>query len=227
MSISDLIQVLWSKPGVSEFASAALGGSMTMLAQWIALRHDRKKEDGRFRDRQKALAWTVFFKIHHVFESLTHIKNEVEDAKRVALKTNVELWQVYQAPAHDAREVNWESDELIILIEFKHLKIMQDYQSSVLWLSNLVQSTKAYREMRVDFLSTTPATVNGTTGTIEADKVELAKLMPKIAHLRSLSTSIASVVQSQQPDVRALLEEYVAVMKPIAGTAPKMELPPV
>ena len=224
MCLVGLISDLWSKPGVSEFASAALGGLMTILAQWVALRHDRKKEDGRIRDKQRALAWAIFFKIHHVFEALTHIKNDIESDEIKANANGVELWQIYQSPVHDVNLVNWETEELMIFIDAKQLSLMQKYQSSISWLSNLVQSTKMYRELRVDFLSSTPAKVEGTTGTIEVKNEEAVRIMPRIAHLRSLSDSILNVVKSQQPDVRALLEGYVAIMKPIAGSAPVMEL---
>ena len=98
MSLSDLIAILWSKPGASEFASAALGGSMTILAQWVALKHDRSKEEARVSEARRALAWSVFFKIHYIFEVITHIRNDVERDAAKAEASGLELWQCTNHP---------------------------------------------------------------------------------------------------------------------------------
>ena len=132
---------------------------------------------------------------------------------------------MYQSPVHDARVISWETEELLVFIDAKQLELMQSYQQSIDWLSNLVQSTKIYREMRVEFLSRVPATVEGDQGIVEVDGAELRIIMPRIAQLRSLSESVLTVAKSQQPDVRKLIEGYVSIMKPIAGTAPVMDFP--
>ena len=48
--------------------------------------------------------------------------------------------------------------------------------------------------------------------------------MPRIAFLQSLCDSLESVVNAQRPDLRQLLLDYVAAMKPMIGSSPKLEL---
>ncbi|NCU10930.1 MAG: hypothetical protein GXC70_02000 [Sphingomonadaceae bacterium] len=225
MSLLTALSAVWSTPGLSEFASAALGGSITMLAQYLAIRHDRIKERKLVEDRKKALTWAIFFKIKEIFEALTHIRNDIIEAEKRASQSGLELWQVYQVPLGEFPRQAWEVDELMILIDNKHFDLMQNYQMATLWLSNVVDSTNLYRQMRTEFLLSTPARVDGTHGAIEMSQEEAQVIMPKIAHLRSLSASIADVIKTQQPEVRNLLESYVRAMRSMAGSAPQLELP--
>ena len=152
---------IWSIPGVSEFLSALLGGAVTMTAQFIALRHDREKEASRQTNEQKAQAWAIFFKISQAFEALDATAKELTQHRATANQQNLELWQTLQFPPHDWNTATWEIGELVFLIDNKRFDLMQRYQEAICWLTNLVQSVKLYREMRMDFLTKTPSNVRG------------------------------------------------------------------
>jgi len=213
----------WDTPGVSEFLSALLGGGMAIGAQLLVLHHDRKKEDARRRDEQKGTAWAIYFKISLMFEQFGWALQHLEEAQDRAAANDVELWQVYQPPAHDLQTVKLETSELVLLIDHKHLNIMERYRLATVWMANLVQTLQKFSQMRFDFLNSQPADVKGQWGTMSADQKTIGEMLPKIAFLQSLCGSIEDVVQDQAPRLRKLLVDYVEVMKPMAGHKPKVE----
>lgn len=225
-AVGNLMTTAWGTPGVSEFLSVLLGGSITLGAQRWALRHDREKEAARRRDEQKGLAWSIYFKISEVNETLTRNLDDLRKARAIATASGRELWQVIQTPPHDPSVVQWRTEELVLLIDHKQFDLMERYRLATLWLSNIVQSTRTLREMRVEFLNNTPSDVQGTTGAIMMDESNRRTLMPRIAHLRMLSESMESVVQSQQPQVLQLLKDYAAAMKQMIGMAPLLDFDP-
>lgn len=221
----DLVRVvrdLWLTPGVSEFLAAVFGGSVTLGAQFIAMRHDRKKEAERLSHEKKAQAWAIFFKISEVHEALSAAAADLKEARRVASARKNDLWQALQFPPHDWNSNGWEIGELVFLLDKKQFGLMQRYQQATVWLSNLIQSTKYYRELRVEFLRNTPSDVQGTQGSIAVGPENRAALMPTIAHLRSLADSLEKVVLAQQPDARQLLIDYAAAMKGMIGVQPNL-----
>jgi hypothetical protein len=211
---------------VSEFAAALLGaivgGAMTLLAQQLAIRHDREKETIKRSQGQAATAWSIYFKTSEVFEVLTHLSRDIAQARKVASQTRRELWQIFQCAPHDPPIVAWNTEELVFLIEQRQFDLMERYREATAWLSNMAQSMRTYREMRLSFLMETPSNVTGTTGAVIVDDKNRGELMPRIAHLRSLSESMAEVVAIQQPKVRKLLEDYGRAMKTMIGRSPDL-----
>lgn len=216
----------WKTAGVSEFLAAGLGGWMTMLAQRLALKHDREKEDARRADVQKARAWAIFFKIHHVMEATTALHNHTKEARERADAMGGDLWQALQFPANDWERVTQDYGELLLLVEHRKLDIMQRYQESMVWISSLIQSVKMYRDMRVEFLSSSPSDMSGSQGTLTVNNENHQHLMPKIAHLKSLSESIEGVLRVRQPEMQLLITDYIAAMKSMVGQSPELELAP-
>ena len=214
---------IWLTPGVSEFLAALLGGGITIGAQYVALKHDRKKETERIGEERKAFAWAIYFKISEVNEALSATAKELREAREKASVAEVELWQVLQFPPHDWRATSWDIGELVLLIDHKKFELMQRYQESVLWLSNFIQSAKFYRELRIDFLRQTPSDVQGDRGSIKVGPDNRSIVMPTIAHLRSVANSLETVILSQQPDVRQLMKDYAIAMKEMIGSQPNLE----
>lgn len=103
---------------------------MTLWAQRLALAHDREKEEARRADEQKARAWSMFFKIHHVLEATTALADSIDQARRRANERGEALWQTLQFPSHDWEKVDHNNEELLLLIEHKQLDIMQRYQEA-------------------------------------------------------------------------------------------------
>lgn len=218
------LQNLWLIDGISEFASALLGGGFAIAAQQLALRHDRKKEAQRISEEKKARGWAVFFKIHEINEVFSNALIDIEEAKKISGAEKLELWQILQFPPHDMRELQWDIDELVLLIDAKLFDVMQRYQEAVLWLSNFIQSSQYYREMRVEFLRGRSSSVSGDRGSmLISNKEEYDAVMPTIVHLRSLANSLAQVIGSQQPDVRQLFTDYTEAMGNLIGHRPKIE----
>lgn len=213
-------------PGASEFAAAVLGalvgGGMTLLAQQLAIFHDREKETARRSERQAAVAWSIYFKISEVFEVLTHLARDIAQARAIAQQTRRELWQIFQCPPHDPPIVTWTTEELVLLIEERQFDLMERYRQATGWLSNMVQSMRIYREIRLEFLMHMPSDVEGTEGSFVLDASNKREVLPRIAHLRSLSESMESVVIEQQPDTQKLLKDYVAAMKSVIGRTPEL-----
>lgn len=223
--IGNVLQSAWLADGVSEFASALLGGAFAVGVQQMAVRHDRRKDDKKAADDKKAQAWAIFFKISTIHEALTAALGDIERDSKSAEAAKAELWQFLQFPPHDWREVQWEIAELLVLIDHKMLGLMQRYQEATLWLSNFIQSAKLYREMRVEFLRGRPSAVRGDIGTMRVTKAEHDAIMPTIVHLRSLAVSLSAVIPAQQRDVRDLLIEYAGTMKELVGERPNLEFP--
>lgn len=217
------VQSVWLTPGVSEFASALLGGAFAIGAQQLAIQQDRKRDSTAKIEENKARAWAIYFKISNAFEALNWALGDIEKAQAKADAKNSELWNFLQFPPHDLAQVQWEIEELIFLIDFKKLYFLERYRAVLLWMSNLTQSCALYREMRVEFLRAHPATVEGDGGVMEFTQSELKAVMPTIVHLRSLSNSIATTVSSQQPDAKKLLTDYAEAMKGLIGHRPKLE----
>lgn len=197
---------------------------MAMLAQRWALKHDREKEKTRLLNERKAFAWSIFFKTLHVFEAMTALKEHIESARSRADAISSNLWQTLQFPPHDWDAVSYENGELLFLIEHRELRTMQEYQQATRWLSSLVQSVRLYRDMRVELLSTVPSEMTGTEGSMIVDSSNRAAIMPRIAHLESLSDSLEAVVRVQHPQVKRLLTDYADTMKRIIGQSPELDL---
>lgn len=217
------LQSAWAADGVSEFLSALLGGAFAIIAQLLAFRHDRKKDDKRIADEAKARAWSIYFKISQAHEAIGATARELAEARKSADDQKIELWQILQFPPHEWSVVSWEIGELVLLIDHKHFDLMQRYQEATWWLSNAVQSTRLYRELRMEFLRGIPSDVRGDRGTVELGPEELRAVMPTIAHLRSLSLSLETVITGQHPDVRKLMKDYADAMKGLCGHRPKLE----
>lgn len=215
---------LWRAPGASEFLAACVGGSMTLVAQRWALKHDREKEEARRKDEGKAQAWAIFFKTQHVLEATTALKHNIGEARERANQMGEDLWQALQFPAHDWDRVTHDNQELLFLIEHKQLDIMQRYQQSIVWMSSLIQSVRMYRDMRVEFLSSSPSDMSGTQGSLAINSANRRQIMPKIAHLKMLSESIEAVVLDQQPQVEQLINDYIAAMQTMVGQSPQLEI---
>lgn len=217
---------LWSTPGISEFVAAILGaivgGGMTLLAQQWALKHDREKENARRNQQREGIVWSIYFKISEVHELLTSLAREIAQARAVAKQTKRELWQIFQCPPHDSPIVAWNTEELVLLIQERQFGLMEEYRQATSWLSNMVQSMRTYREMRLDFLMQMPSNVEGTTGSFVLDETNKLEALPRIAHLRSLSESMETVVLAQQPDAQKLLVAYAAAMKSMIGRSPNL-----
>lgn len=225
MRIIEILLAVWSTPGLSEFAAALLGGSITIVAQYVALRHDSKRQQAQHDEARKANAWAVFFKISESDEALAATASVLRSARTMAHAQAVELWQVLQFPPHDWNPVRWEINELVFLVDQKQFGLMQRYQESIMWLSNLVQSTKYYRELRVEFLRSVPAHVEGDHGQIEVGPENHSILMPTIAHLRTLAESLENVVLAQAQAARTLRLDFAAAMEQMIGHKPKLEFP--
>jgi hypothetical protein len=213
---------VWEAPGISEFLSAVLGGAVTLAAQFIALRSDRKKEAVRAKDQQKALAWAIYFKISEANEALSATVMELREARQKADEHKVQLWQILQFPPHDWNVIRWDITELVFLMDYDQFDLMQRYQEATMWLSNLVQSVRFYRELRVEFLRSTPSDVNGDVGSFYVDQSNAAAIMPTIVHLDSVSTSLEKVITKQQPEVRQLVKDFVDAMDTMIGKRPNL-----
>lgn len=229
--VTSFLKATWETPGVSEFLSALLGGAMTMAAQGFALRHDRKKEDARRRDDQKGTAWAIYFKISLTFEQFTWVWQELQTARELANRTKRSLWQVFQAPPHDLELIKWETSELVFLVDKKQFDLMERYRLATVWMSNLVQSLSMVGEMRLEFLSSVPSDMKGLEpgrlsqeGSFVVDETNSRELMPRISFLQSMTDSLEEVVNAQRPDLRQLLLDYVAAMKPMIGHSPTLDL---
>ena len=212
---------IWSTSGVSEFLSVLLGGGVTLLAQFLALRHDREKEAIRHTNEQKAQAWAIYFKISEAHEALTATAAELCQHRQMAVSRNVDLWQVLQFPPHEWNNLTWEISELVFLVDKGSFGLMQRYQEVMWWLSNLIQSIRLYRIMRTEFLTKTPSDVIGDIGSLTMTEENRNQIMPTIAHLKSLSESLEAVVMKQAPDSRALLKDYIIEMQKMVGSSPK------
>lgn len=224
MDVAAFFKATWGTPGFSEFLSAALGGALAIAAQWFALRHDRKKEDAKRRNEQKGTAWAIYFKISKAFEQFTWVWKELEDARELANQSERQLWQVFQAPPHDLELLSLETPELVFLLDHKQFHLMENYRLVTVWNANLTQSLRKFGEMRVDFLSSVPSEMNGQNGSFFVDDTNRHDLMPRISFLQSLCDSLESVVNAQRPELRQLLLDYVAAMKPMIGSSPQLEL---
>jgi hypothetical protein len=207
--LAALIQI-WGTPGVSEFLSALLGGSVTLVAQFLALRHDREKEAHQQANEQKA-------------QALTATAKELSRHRKTADLKNLQLWQILQFSPHDWNTVTWDINELVLLIDNKHFDLMQRYQEVIWWLSNLVQSVQFYREMRIEFLTKTPSEVQGDRGSIAVTRENSDAIMPTIAHLKSMSESLEAVILKQAPEARKLLKDYADTMKTMIGMKPNIQ----
>jgi hypothetical protein len=223
-NIAAFLKSTWGTPGVSEFLSAGLGGLMTMAAQWVALVHDRNKEETRRRDEQKGTAWAIYFKISRGFEQFTWVWQELKEARQLANESGRELWQVFGPPPHDLQPISLETSELVFLIDHKQFDLMENYRLVSVWTANLTQSLQKFGEMRLDFLSSIPSDMKGQQGTFFIDESNRRELLPRISFLQSVCDSLESVVNKQRPDLRKLLLDYVAAMKPMIGSSPKLEL---
>jgi hypothetical protein len=210
-------------PGVSEFLSALLGGGVTMAAQFLALRHDREKEAKRQTNKKKAQAWSIYFKISQAHEALTATAAKLREHRANASEHGWELWQSLQFPPHDWNTVTWDIGELVLLIDNKRFELMQRYQEAMWWLSNLTQSVRYYREMRFEFVTKMPSSVDGDGGSFEVTPENHTSIMPTIVHLKSLSESMEAVILKQAPDARKLLIDYVAAMEEMVGTKPSIQ----
>lgn len=218
------IGAAWSTAGVSEFLAALVGGGMTLLAQRWALSHDRQKEDARRCNEQRAFGWSIFFKTLDAFEALTALAKHVEEAADRAASSRGYLWQTLQFPPHDWDVVICDRGELFFLIQNRQFELMQRYQQVVRGLSNVIQSARLYREMRVEFLTSTPSDMRGVQGAIEINDSNRAALLPRIAHLATLSESLAKVILSLQAESQQLLLDYASVMKELVGQRPELDL---
>jgi hypothetical protein len=224
LHLAALLQATWGTPGVSEFLSAALGGLMTMLAQWIGLRHDREKEDAKRRDEQKGTAWAIYFKISQAFEQFTWVWQELKEARQLANESGRQLWQVFGPPPHDLRPITLETTELVFLIDHKQFDLMENYRLVTVWTANLTQSLQKFGEMRLEFLSSIPSDMKGQQGSFYVDDSNRHEIMPRISFLQSLSDSLEAVVNAQRPDLRKLLIDYAAAMKVMIGSSPNLEI---
>ena len=221
---TDCVAAAWVTPGVSEFLAALIGGGMTMLAQSLALKHDREKEKVRQIADDLATAWGIFFKLSAANNVITATNSELRKARELANQRGTDLWQTLQPPAHDWDRVICEPTELVFLLKKSQFDILHRYQLATVWMSNLVQSTRTYREMRLEFLMSTPSAMRGTSGSLQVDDTNRNVVMPKIAHLKSLSESMETVVAAQYPQVRQLLLDYSAGMKAMVGVSPQIEI---
>jgi hypothetical protein len=219
----DTILKIWTTNGVAEFLSALLGGGVTMGAQYLALQNDREKEAERRADEQRGLGWAIYFKISQAHEALTDTANALRQARQTADARGDELWQVFQFPPHDWDTVEWQTGELVLLIEHREFDLMQRYQEIVWWVSNLVQGARLYRSMRLEFFTSQPADVAGDQGTMTVEHEKMRMMMPTIAHLRSLANSLEETILAQQPDARKLLRDYAVAMQKIVGGRPEIQ----
>lgn len=217
------IAAFWRIDGISEFAAALIGGGFALTAQQMAITSDRKRSEVRLKDEAKARAWAIFFKINEVFETLNGGAKEIAAAKTRAQAEQLDLWQTLQFPPHDSRELNWETEELVLLIDHGQLELMAEYQRATVWMANYIQSAQLYREMRLEFLMSMPSKIEGQSGVMELTDKELAAAMPKIAHLRTLADSLDEVITAQANDMRKVLKKYSVTMKEMIGTAPELE----
>jgi hypothetical protein len=224
MNVWAILKATWGTPGVSEFLSAALGGAMAMAAQWIALRHDRKKEEAKRSDEQKGTAWAIYFKISQAFEQFTWVWQEMREARELANQSARQLWQVFQAPPHDLKPISLETSELVFLIDHKRFDLMENYRLVTVWTTNLAQSLQKFGEMRLEFLSCIPSEMKGQQGSFFVDETNRREIMPRISFLQSLCDSLEEVVNAQRPDLRKLLLDYVAAMKSMIGSSPQLQL---
>ncbi len=222
-SLLAAIRQTWGTDGVSEFLSALLGGFFAIAAQWLAFWHERKQDSKKAAEQRKALAWSIYFKISQANEAISATTKGIKDASDQARQQGMELWQVLQFPPHDWESVSWNVEELVLLLDHRLFDLMQRYQEAVWWLSNLVQSVRLYRELRVEFLRSIPSDVTGDRGVAEMTADEMRAINPTIAHLRSLALSLQEVVGKQAPAIRQLQKDFVEVMKPLAGHRPTLE----
>jgi hypothetical protein len=199
-----------------------MGGAMTLIAQRWALSHDREKEETRRTDEQRAFGWSIFFKTLEAFEAMSALSSDVESARLRASAQQEYLWQTLQFPPHDWDVISSSDGELLFLIEKRELEIMQRYQQALRALSNVVQSVRLYREMRVEFLMSTPSDMRGVQGAIEINDANRKELLPRIAHLATLSESLAEVIARQRADTERLLMDYTAAMKRLVGERPEL-----
>ena len=223
--MTESLKATWGTPGVSEFLSAALGGLLAMAAQWLALRHDRQKEEAKQRNENKGTAWAIYFKISQTFEQFTWVWDELQSARELADKSKRQLWQVFQPPPHDLKPVQLETRELVLLIDHKQFDLMERYRLAIIWNANLSQSLQKFGEMRMEFLMSVPSDMTGEgQGSFFVDDRNRREVMPRISFLQSLCDSTETVVKQQRPDLRQLLLDYVEAMKPMTGKWPELQL---
>lgn len=223
-SLANWIASVWLTDGVSEFVAALIGGGFALTAQQMAVRHDRKQAELKDIERAKAQAWAIFFKINDIHEIIGSTSKHISEARETAKAKKLDLWQTLQFPPHDHRELRWETEELVLLIDHKKFDVMTDYQQATVWLANLIQSVQLYREMRIAFLTGNPSSMDegGESGTMIMTNEQHDAAMPTVAHLSSLADSLEKVLSVQHADMRKLLLDYVAAMKDMIGVAPQM-----
>jgi hypothetical protein len=230
--MADLLRkIITSTELWSAIIGGLIGGFIALIAQWTALRAERKRRDDDYKREQQALGCSLLFKMVRIYSDFVNTHRHIEDHCKLAeeRKLSGELWQFVPPLANPPPLVYFSSDEMGMLLRQKDDDVFNAVVSLDEVHNGMVETLKVYKELRMKLADRMPPPVawQGHSLMGVLSKEQLAALRPDMVNVESVITQLREGTAREAKSSGELLERLAALLRDRLGLAFRFEPLPI
>lgn len=198
---------------------AIAGGGITWALQW----HQDVRQT---RERNRALARSLIFKLMRIHDDFDGFRRHVEDCLANAESERLpDGWKSLRGVANLPLKLAFTPEEMSYLLSLRDFDLFNKVISLDVLHSATIGIFELYGARRMALLDMLPASMRGSIGTAAIDAEQFAFYAPRATELDLLAADIKGRVDDDVKDSReALLKAAVAVTSTL-GQPLKLEIP--
>lgn len=203
---------------VGAIVGALTGGGIAWALQW-------HQDTRQTRERNRALARSLIFKLMRIHSDLHGLKKHVDECLASAKEQKLpDGWQSLRAIGNLPAEVSFTPDEMSYLLSLKNFELFNKIVDLDVLHSSTIGIFELYAARRMALMDMLPASMQGSIGTITMHDAQLAVFAPKAVELDLLASDIKGRVEQDSNESREALVEASVAVTPTLGHPLKLEI---
>lgn len=207
-------------------AGAFVGGLIALAGQIVVLEAAKRARLVEQRDKHKALAHALLFKMIQIHSRIEKIREHIQECVDVgqAKQAPAEPWQTVMGLASLPDPVHFTADEMAYLLSLKDDALFNDIASLDEVHNSTVAAFKLFGDRRAALTGTMSATMEGNVGATLFTTEQFAVARPRMVELNNLATSILTAATTDAPLMWDALNRLQILFQKKSGLAYRVEL---
>lgn len=209
----------------SAISGAMVGGLIALLIQLIALRAAINERNEEKKERNKALAHSIVFKVMRIHSNLYNLHLHLEESFSAAdPQSHDEPFSFVLPLASSPADVHFTADEMSLVLSLKNPSLTDKLMSLDVIHNNLIDIFETYAGMRNDIQTMMPAEMEGEVGTSKLTEKEWLVVRPRMVMMNKLLTDTRGRAKTDYDDSRKAVDDLLKTINEKLGLELKVEV---
>lgn len=211
----------------SAIAGAIVGGAIAFIIQILSLRAAKNEREQERRDRERALAHSILFKLARIQTNLFNLHLHLEESFAAAHPDrHDDAWSFILPIANAPADVHFSPDEMSFVLSLKMADLTDRIMSLDFVHNSLVEVFKEYKILRSELTSSMPAEMRGNVGETQFTREAWQIVHPKMVVMNDLLAATRRQAEMDYSESTVALQEFVASANEKMGLGLAFELKP-